>query len=193
MSRRRMFSALLGITALTALAVSCSDDDSAGTPSLAPTSAATGPATVTVAIRDLAGADGKFLAGVLYAGTADYLHPQGGFGAAVDADPYSSDHLIRVGTDYPPPGPSCNVTPRPVDCLRFPYVTDQASTVVPGDYTLQLWLSPVEMGPYDRWLPADQVGLAGCSTTFRVDAPNTTVTVTAIPGTDDREYPCTLG
>ncbi len=141
-----------------------------------PTTSAAPGATVTVTISGVRGATNNHIAGVLYKGP-ETVNPDvnafAGFAVTVDADPFSTKQVVRVGLpDWGhPPGRE----------VPFPFVTDRAAAVQPGTYTLALWMAPQPLEPYSHWVPIFATDLAGCAATFDVHARDAIVTVTEIP------------
>jgi len=140
--------------------------------------------TVSVTVSGVKGHDGDELAGVLYAGgelsnlESDAL---GGFWVVVDGDEAAATEVIRE--------------PGTVGDGRFPFITGQALTVVPGTYTLVMWVDD-GLGPVSRWVPvnSDGMGLYGCQAVFEVgDDAQTDVAITANLVPDGWNTDCTTG
>ena len=113
---------------------------------------------VEVTVRDVEDLAGGQVAGVLYQGEGlDYDRVAGGFGVVIDADPFSTTELVRVGEDDI------------VESSLFPYVTDEVLIIEPGVHTLMLWAADSGIGPYRRWVPGGPDSLIGCSTTFDLE------------------------
>jgi hypothetical protein len=120
--------------------------------------------TVTVTVTNVEDAVGYDLAGVLYKGdgTGPNENVVGGFGAAVDTDPFSTTQIVRA------PQPDLDIdSVRPESA--WPYVTDDPAMLEPGTYYLQLWLGePSLCCYYWPWLPAYSASLSGCGTVITV-------------------------
>ncbi len=192
-----------GVVLMLALAsaglVGCADDEDANsTPDNQTTSSAettpspsaeldTSTISVTVAVNDVVDADGFELAGVLSKGPEPNFQVDnvvGGFSVAVTEDPFSTSQVVRS----PQLGDFATFTG------PFPWVTDNALSVQPGEYLLQLWLAPPPpLGPYSRWVPAEQAGLTGCIVRVTVVAgePADVIVNGIPPRTGDPQVPCT--
>ncbi len=147
--------------------------------------------TVTVTVSDVEDSIGSELVGLVFSGSQP--NPRftvGGFGVAVDTDPFSTTQIVR--------------SPRPD--LRsdsffpeedWPYVTDDPALVEPGTYMLILWLGEPPLCCYSApWVPALSPTLRGCGTTFTVEPDeDVTISVSGVPGepgsgaSDDAQCP----
>jgi len=133
------------------------EDQATSTTSLPATS------TVTVTVTNIENAVGYDLAGVLHKGDGLELRTAiGGFGATVEADPFSTTQVVRA------PQPDLDIDNfRPESA--WPYVTDEPLMLEPGTYRLQLWLGEPPLCCYDwPWLPAGSSTLTGCTTLITV-------------------------
>jgi hypothetical protein len=144
------------------------------------TSATTFPATstVTVTVTDIEDAVGYDLAGVLFEGDDTLIaNIVGGFGVAVDADPFSTTQVVRA--------PQYDPGDFPADFdygADWPFVTDEPVTVGPGTYSLQLWLGEPPLCCFSDFVPADSPSLSGCVTVFTVEeGEQVDITVSGIP------------
>ena len=150
-------------------------DQTTSTTALSATSTAT--STVTVTVTNVVDAIGYDLAGVLSEGDQPDLRTVvGGFGADVDADPFSTTQAVRA----PQPGE----WPEDFDIdADWPYVTDEPVMLEPGTYTLQLWLGEPPLCCYtDPFLPGGSPSLSGCTTVFTVkEDEQVNITVNGIP------------
>jgi hypothetical protein len=125
------------------------------------------PGTVVVTVRDLSGAAGGSLAGVLFSGQEEaYRRAVGGFGILVEADPFTTTQTVGEPSDS--------------DDWEglFPYVTRRPLRVEPGTYTLMLSAAAEPLTGYSHWHPAN--ALRGCAVTFTAKAEGTEVTVYGI-------------
>lgn len=125
--------------------------------------------TVSVTVSGLSGYAGQHLAGVLYEGgqlNDPTTHAAGGFWSLVSSDDYTTTEVIREPED---PGVG-----------RYPFVSAEALTVKPGEYTLVVWVD-FALNTDDRWVPinTDGQGLFGCQMVFEVgNESQTAVSVT---------------
>jgi hypothetical protein len=141
------------------------------------TTSLTATSTVTVTVTNVEDAVGYDMAGVLYEGDNTLIaNIVGGFGAAVDADPFSTTQVVRA----PQPGNWPEDFDRDAD---WPYVTDEPVMLEPGTYTLQLWLGEPPLCCYlDPFLPNGSPTLSGCTTVFTVkEDEQVNITVNGIP------------
>jgi hypothetical protein len=139
--------------------------------------------TVTVTVTDVEDAVGYDLAGVLSRGDEPLIaNVVGGFGAAVEADPFSTTQVVRT----PQYGPED--FPEDFDFgIDWPFVTDEAAMLEPGTYYLQLWLGQPPLCCFSAFVPGDSPSLSGCGTVFAVkEDEQVSITVTAIPARSDQ-------
>jgi hypothetical protein len=140
--------------------------------------------TVNVTVSDVSGYANYELAGVLYPGgdlTDLDRDALGGFWSVVEGDPFTTTEVVRE--------------PGAVGEGRFPFVSDQALTVVPGTYTLVVWVD-TGLGGVSRWVPvnSDGMGLYGCQAVFEVaDDAQTDVVITANLVPNGWNTDCTTG
>lgn len=141
---------------------------------------------VEVTVQDVEALAGGEVAGVLYRGEGLEMPDDrvvGGFGVAIDADPFSTTELVRVGEDSIVESSSL-----------FPYVTEEVLIVEPGAYTLMLWAADSSIGPYSRWIPGGPESLIGCSTIFELEQ-GQSASLTIVDGLADVSFgepSCTL-
>jgi hypothetical protein len=130
--------------------------------------------TVTVTVTNVVDAVGYDLAGVLYKGDEPLIvNVVGGFGAAVDGDPFATSQVVRA--------------PQP-DLLHpegdWPYVTDEPAMLEPGTYYLWLWLGEPPLCCYGvpPWVPGPSPSLSGCARPFTVkEDEQVNITVSGVP------------
>ena len=79
----------------------------------------------------------------------------GGFGVAVDADPFTTSQVVSAPSSL-----------EATDAL-FPDVTGVPLAVESGPYTLVLWAGPQPLGWYGRWIPTR--ASASCRVHFRTN------------------------
>lgn len=123
---------------------------------------------VEVHLKAIQGAEGEFVAGVLFRAKAvsDIRHENavGGFGVKVDDAPFSQVATMTDGSSG-----------------LIPDLNGPPADVNPGTYTLMMWQGPT-LGAYSKWFPAAESGLTACLVQVRVgDSVVTTVTVTGFP------------
>lgn len=173
-----------GLVAFLAASGCTSSDNSIAAPSAqaadtkaAETSDPAGPEPyVRVNVTDLVGLKDGGLAGVLYATDGERLTEDlavGGFGVAVDADPFTTSQVVSAPSSVEATG------------ALFPDVTGVPLAVEPGPYTLVLWADATPLGWYGRWIPGggEYTGRARtCRVHFRTTEPSgATVTVAGMP------------
>lgn len=128
---------------------------------------------VTVHLFTIDHAPGDRVAGVLFKGRVParallYGRAVGGFGVDTGSEPLTVSRTVNEGTGMGVGD-------------QFPYVSDMPVRLPPGWYVLLVWRGPT-LGPYSRWIPADEPGLAVCQVSVYVVAgPSTTVEVTGMP------------
>jgi hypothetical protein len=163
------------------------EDQATSTTSLSATS------TVTVTVTNVEDAVGYDLGGVLYKGdgTGPNENVVGGFGATVDADPFSTPQVVRE------PQPDLAIdSVRPESA--WPYVTDEPLMLEPGTYRLQLWYGEPPLCGYNApWLPGDtSSSLTGCGTVLTLqEDEHVNITVSGIPprSTQGPQIECSTG
>jgi hypothetical protein len=134
---------------------------------------------VEVTVQEVEDLSGGQVAGVLYRGEGlemPDVRVVGGFGVAIDADPFSATELVRVGQDSIVESTGL-----------FPYVTEEVLTVEPGAYTLMMWAADSPMGPYSRWVPGGPESLIGCSTIFEFEE-GQSASLTVVDGLGDVSF-----
>jgi hypothetical protein len=150
------------------------------------TASATNPpatSTVTVTVTNVEDATGYDLAGVLFRGDESLIaNVVGGFGATVDADPFSTTQVVRA----PQYGP--DEFPADFDFgTDWPFVTDDPAMLEPGTYYLQLWLGQPPLCCFSAFVPGDSPSLSGCGTVFTVkEGEQANITVTGVPPRSDQ-------